>query len=210
MVRDLEKEQLKIKNGNRYIMDDSGSGVFARDYDRLLLEYTNLRRKLYNQHKDAFNDSYMQDELKSYIDEQFVKLVKEYEINAPVDFPGYIKKKLGLRVSKSFMKSKFRDMAREQIPREEETIDILLDNEPYIPEDLVGAEELFNYIFQDREQFTNIELDIIQLMLSEKYTTTQLIREVADRYGRSIRDVDKIVTDIREYVRYKLEKYNEE
>src|SRR5690606_39735877 len=60
----------------------------------------------------SFADDATRRELRSYIDEQFVKLVKEYDINNPVDFPGYIDKKLKLRVKQTFIKNQFRSEER--------------------------------------------------------------------------------------------------
>ena len=115
MARDVEKEQSMIRNGNRYVREQEGTGVFVRDVDRLYVQYTNLRHKVYNSYKDNFSDEATQQELKSYIDEQFVKLTKEYEINGDIDFPGYIKRMLNQRVRGTILKNKFRDNNRERL-----------------------------------------------------------------------------------------------
>lgn len=208
MARDLEKEQQKIKNGNRYIIDDSGTGVFARDCDRLFLEYTNLRKKLYNKHKDAFSDQAMQLELASYIDEQFIKLVKEYEINAPVDFPGYIKKKLTLRVEKAFMKSKFKDMDRERIPHKDNDILDLLEVQPDYAEGYAEDRELLEHVFEDGSQFTAVELDIIRMLLSLKYSDNKIIQTLSKKHGLEAREIGNIMAEVQDYVRFKVNDYN--
>lgn len=210
MVRDLEKEDMKIRNGNRYVVDDSGRGSFPRDYDRLFLEYTNLRKRIYAEHRSAFSDTHMQNELSSYIDEQFIKLVKEYEVNSPVDFPGYIKKKLGLRVSESFMKSKFKDMNREKVMKEDYTLDQLLEDQEDVSVGNMDDIDLMSYVFSDTSQFTAIEMTIIKLLLSTKYTEKQVISMAAKEHKRDPGETGRILKDLQEYIKNKIRAYNYE
>src|SRR5699024_6887267 len=99
MARNLDKENEKINNGNRFIKNTTETtGVFLRDVDKLMHQYTNLRLSVYSQYKEYLPDPVSQEELKSYIDEQYMRLVKEYDINGTVDFPWDIKTKLSMRV----------------------------------------------------------------------------------------------------------------
>jgi hypothetical protein len=89
-----------------------------RDIEGLYKQYSGLRNKLLRQekarfaYKDPVTGKFVYDkakvnDLKSYIDYQFVLLVKEYDPNSPVDFPNYIKTKLTLRTKHSYIKRYF-------------------------------------------------------------------------------------------------------
>lgn len=86
-----------------------------RDLEALYDQYSKLRHKLLREemsrfaYKDSVTgkivyDKAEVDDLKSYIDYQFIKLVKEYDPNSAVDFPAYIKSKLTLRTRHSYIK----------------------------------------------------------------------------------------------------------
>jgi len=134
VTRDLDKEKQVIRNGDRYTVNPNNStGVFSRDIDRLYKQYANLRLAVWQKHRtklyhhigpwslpgsyktDYAADIVAQDELMDYIDEQFIKLVKEYKINGAIDFPGYIKDKLERRVRGTYLKREFRDKDRERL-----------------------------------------------------------------------------------------------
>ena len=209
MTRDLEKESKKIRNGNRYVLDHSGKGVFARDTDRLFIEYTNLRKKLYNKHKDSFPDSATRAELKSYIDEQFIKVVKEYEINSAVDFPGYIKKKLPLRVRESFMHGKFKEKGREILTKEENDIEEMLESMETYEELNVDDLDLRDFVFSNGK-FTDMEVDIINFWLEGKQTDAGIIRAMIAMYDCNKREVERAMEELRTYVKNKIQAYNKE
>ena len=92
--------------------------MWPRDPEVLLEDYEKLRYKIYKQElprfayldeqtcKVVYNQAEA-DDLQSYIDYQFIKLVKEYDPTSGVDFPGYIKSKLPLRVKHSYIKRKY-------------------------------------------------------------------------------------------------------
>lgn len=210
MVRDLEKESQKIRNGNRFISDEGGSGVFPRDTDRLLREYTNLRKKIYNTYKNVFNDEATRKELSSYIDEQFVKLVKEYDINSPVDFPGYIKIKLPLRVKQTFVKNQFRDKGREWLTTEEDEIEQMLETtENYMNELSIEDRDLREFVFKGTH-FNPIESEIITLWLNRRLTDREIVSLLMKSHKKSKREVERAITEMKEYVLIKLKEYNKE
>jgi|SRR5699024_3713957 len=166
MARNLDKENEKINNGNRFIKNTTETtGVFLRDVDKLMHQYTNLRLSVYSQYKEYLPDPVSQEELKSYIDEQFIRLVKEYDINGPVDFPGYIKTKLNYRVRHSYIKGEYRDRQRIFVPKNEFDISNLLDRDPALDEELDYYEAL-EYALHDVE-LTDTEKDILFFILQE-------------------------------------------
>lgn len=209
MVRDLEKESKKMRNGNRFVKDLDGSGVFARDTDRLLRDYTNLRKKIYSMYASSFSDPATKEELRSYIDEQFVKLVKEYDINSPVDFPGYINKKLKLRVKQSFVKNKYKDKGREQLMKKDNGIDTLLDGQSeFNPED--DSYEVISLLehLGSGVTLSDAEEYIIRVWMSESVPTNHLVTRVADLFDMTPTETKAVIRDLKEFVGTKLNSYN--
>lgn len=205
MVRDLNKEAKKIRNGNRFVEESEGKGVFSRDVDRLFLEYTNLRKKIYNMHAGAFNDEATKEELRSYIDEQFIKLVKEYDINSPVDFPGYINKKLKLRVKQTFVKNKFKERGREKLMSKDDGVSMLLDNQIMEEDSHLDFVELdtLHYLFGDMT-FSKEEEYILQIWLYAPVPDNKLINQVSNVFGISKKEAKRIVINLKNSVKDNL------
>lgn len=194
-MRDIEKEQTTLNNGNRFVVNaDEHTGVFLRDVDKLIHQYRNLRMSVYNQYKDYLPDPISQEELKSYIDEQFVRLVKEYDINGPVDFPGYIKTKLNYRVKHSYIKGEYRDRQRVFVPRNDFDVSSLIEKNPMMDEEL-DYYEAIEYALHDAD-LTALEKEILFLLLQEM-TDTQIEKKVKKMHkdeklsSSSIRDTIK-------------------
>ncbi|AIW03268.1 RNA polymerase sigma factor [Bacillus phage Mater] len=165
-MRNPDKEQEQILNGNRFIVNTSEStGVFLRDVDKLMHQYHNLRLSIYNSYKGYLPDPTSQAELMSYIDEQFVRLVKEYDINGPVDFPGYIKTKLNYRVKHSYIKGEYRDRQRVFIPKNDFDVSNLIERNPSKDEEL-DYYEVLEFTLQD-VKLTELEKEVLFCMLQE-------------------------------------------
>ena len=202
MARDVEKEQSMIRNGNRYVREQEGTGVFVRDVDRLYVQYTNLRHKVYNSYKDNFSDEATQQELKSYIDEQFVKLTKEYEINGDIDFPGYIKRMLNQRVRGTFLKNKFRDNNRERLGKEENEVEFLMGYSSEIDPD-VAFRELVEEVFSD-VHLSDIERAILNLWINTDLKDREVIIQVTSEQAVSVQAVQLAMKELRIFVMAKL------
>lgn len=147
-----------------------------RDTEKLYKQYSRLRYKLLRQERIRFAykdpitgkmvyDKAKVDDLKSYIDYQFVKLVKEYDPNSAVDFPAYIKSKLTLRTRHSYIKRYFSHYYRTHAMQQ--------DNDKLI-EDTLHQQSIDNWLSnQDTElvhkinnmQLTNVEKDIVNAWL---------------------------------------------
>ncbi|APZ82592.1 RNA polymerase sigma factor [Bacillus phage vB_BsuM-Goe3] len=180
MSRDVEKEQEQILNGNRFMVNTSESrGVFLRDVDKLMHQYRNLRLSVYNQFKGDLPDPVSQEELRSYIDEQFVRLVKEYDINGPVDFPGYIKTKLTYRVKHSYIKGEYRDRHRVFVTRNDFDVSNLLEKTPLIDEEL-DYYEVLEYALHD-VTLTELEKEVLFYILQEM-TDAQIERKIRENH----------------------------
>lgn len=202
LARDVEKEQSMIRNGNRYVREQEGTGVFIRDVDRLYVQYTNLRHKVYNSYKDNFSDEATQQELKSYIDEQFVKLTKEYEINGDIDFPGYIKRMLNQRVRGTFLKNKFRDNNRERLGKEENEVELLMGYSSEIDPD-VAFRELVEEVFSD-VHLSDIERAILNLWINTDLKDREVIIQVTSEQAVSVQAVQLAMKELRIFVMAKL------
>lgn len=194
-MRDLNKEQEQILNGNRYVMNtDEVTGVFLRDVDKLMHQYKNLRMSVYNQYKGYLSDPVSQAELESYINEQFIRLVKEYDINGPIDFPGYIKTKLNYRVKHSYVKSMYRDRQRIFVTKNDFDVTNLLEQVPTMDEELDYYETL-EYALQDVD-FSALDKEILFYILQEM-TDAQIEKQVRKNHpnekisSATIRDILK-------------------
>jgi hypothetical protein len=205
-VRDLDKEQEQILNGNRFVVNtDESVGVFMRDTDKLFRQYRNLRVSVFNTYKGYLQDKASQEELMSYIDEQFIKLIKEYDPQAPVDFPGYVKNKLHQRVKHSYVRATFRNNQRIFVPRNDFDVTNLIDRDPVVDEQLDYYETL-EYVLSD-VKLTYMERDILFLMLQE-LNDTEIEQRIREKYKRErlsssyIRDTLKEVQD---FIRTKLQ-----
>lgn len=97
---------------------------YPRDLSTMYRQYKHLRehigkkeyeRFIYHYANHTVVDKAKIDDLDSYINYEFIKLVQEYDPTSPVDFPGYIKAKLTLRTKHSYLKSYFKHMYRESL-----------------------------------------------------------------------------------------------
>lgn len=97
---------------------------YPRDLSTMYKQYKHLRehigkkeyeRFIYHYANHTVVDKAKIDDLDSYINYEFIKLVQEYDPTSPVDFPGYIKSKLTLRTKHSYLKSYFKHMYRESL-----------------------------------------------------------------------------------------------
>ncbi|MGI4709836.1 hypothetical protein ACR2XJ_26795 [Klebsiella pneumoniae] len=151
----------KANNGNRYVIDIDGIPVdFERDLDSLLNRYKNLRWSLYHRYAGILSNDFERQELREYIDEQFIKLVKEYNIRSKVDFPGYIKAKLTLRVQNSYVKKNEKYKRTEIIGKKDYTVESLTED---LNEDFEDN-QIMSYVFDDIE-FTEVQSELLKELL---------------------------------------------
>lgn len=204
MTRNIENEQKKILNGNRFAVNTSETvGVFHRDVDKLMHQYRNLRMSVYNQFKDYLPDLITQEELRSYIDEQFVRLVKEYDINGPVDFPGYIKTKLTYRVRHSYIKGEYRDRQRVFVPKNEFDVSNLIERTPSSDEELDYYEAL-EYALSGMK-FTDLEKSILFYTLQEM-TASQIEKKVKKNFPKvSSSAIKEALNEVQLFLKTKLQ-----
>lgn len=194
-------------NGNRYVIDTDGiPSEFERDIDSLLTRYQNLRWALYHRYAGMLSHDFERQELREYIDEQFIKLVKEYDIRSKVDFPGYIKAKLTLRVQNSYVKKNEKYKRTEMVGKQDYTVESLTEdlNEGF--ED----NELLDYVFDDIE-FTEIQSELLKELLvnTDREDDSFIVSQVAEKFEVPRKEVASELTELKDYVRFKINAYHE-
>ncbi|ASR79370.1 RNA polymerase sigma factor [Bacillus phage Zainny] len=206
MSRDLEKEANKILNGAGFLKNiEETSGVFSRDPEQLFHQYKNLRVSVYNKYKGYIPDEATRAELMSYISEQFLRLVKEYDINGPVDFPFYVDNKLKLRVKNSFIKNNYRDKSR-----------VFTTKHDFDVTDLIEMNESMDSLLEEMEvleaalygvKLDEIDRDILTLLVREN-TDSYIIKILVAKYARDgavpALLIEEKLADLKELLRTRL------
>lgn len=95
---------------------------FTRDIDYLYTKFTPLRKSVARKLASSVPSYVDQEDLVSYINEQFVKLVREYDPTSGVDFPGYISKMLMTRAKYLFVRPVNRKQEQEAQTSDEEIL----------------------------------------------------------------------------------------
>ena len=186
-------------NGNRYVTDTDGLNVtFQRDLDKLYRQYANLRHAIYQQHAWRFDNYVKKEELREYIDEQFIILTKEYDVGSSVDFPGYIKTKLSLRVRESYVKNRVKKEHNEFLGSNDDSIEMLAE----ATDDSLEDAELFGYVIKEGE-FTDLQKLILSYLVSNKYKLEhpRIISIIAKAENINRKEVVDAYASLYEYVR---------
>lgn len=195
-----------MTNGNRYVIDSSGTPL-QRDIDKLYRQYENLRHSIYQQHAWKFNhNKYKLEELREYIDEQFVVLTKEYLMNSGVDFPGYIKTKLSLRVSNSYVANRLNKEKSEFLGNKDNTVESLAEN----GNDPITETELYDYVINDGN-FNEIQRKLLHYMLFEptRKEDIRIITQVSRDLNIKRKDVQDEFAQLKEYIGHRCQKFYE-
>lgn len=106
---------------SRYTPENS-EYEFTRDVDRLWVQFEPLRKSVYRKLAPSVPSIADREDLISFINEQFVKLVKEYDPTSGVDFPGYISKMLLVRSKGLYVRPVNREHEREAQTTDEEIL----------------------------------------------------------------------------------------
>lgn len=186
-----------------------GVSLKRRDEERLYHEYTGLRKELYSRYSSQLPPGASRDELMSYIDEQFIKLVREYEINSPVDFPGYIKTKLTMRVERVYVHNQHKYKRKEICVIDDEENPIQVEG-TLSDEDLHERAMLVDSVLAPIS-LTDLDKDILSDMLSEQGVTDKdMIDRYSKKYEVSLQEVRRHIRDIRTLFRIRLQEISNE
>ncbi|AAX92353.1 RNA polymerase sigma factor [Staphylococcus phage Twort] len=189
---------------NRYVVDPSMNDL-ERDVDTLLYKYKNLRWSLYHRYAGVLSNESERQELQEYIDEQFIKLVKEYNIRSGVDFPGYIKSKLTLRVRNSYVKKNKKYKKTELLGNKDNTVEML--SEQLVSG--VNESDVISYVFEGVE-FNDIQKLLLYYLLDDGYhEDSAIIRLVSEELAVQRKEVSKELEELRTYIKFKIDAYHE-
>lgn len=84
----------------------------VRDVGELFRQYAPLRQALLREYRPYLTNEHTKEELESFIKEHFIRLCYEYDTAGEVDFAGYIKIMLGMRIKYSFVGKEYKDTKR--------------------------------------------------------------------------------------------------
>lgn len=104
IIKNNNTEQSNTYNsvGGYYNPNGTDNISFVRDPNKLIAQYHNLIMGVTKKYTNFWKTSADKKDLYSYVVDTFVSLVYEYDINSEVDFQGYIKRMLDIRVAKSY------------------------------------------------------------------------------------------------------------
>lgn len=197
-----------MNNGNRYVIDTEGvKHDLNRDIDKLMHNYRNLRYALYYRYSNHMDNYVKKEELLEYINEQFIKLVKEYNIHSEVDFPYYIKSKLTMRVRNSYVKkNKDRD-ANVVFGNDNDTLETIIESNG----SELGMSDLVSYLFEGIE-FTDIENELLLQILTndENIDDPNIVSNVAHKLKEPRKEVTRSLTELKDFIRFKLSAHEEQ
>lgn len=197
-----------MNNGNRYVIDTEGvKHDLNRDIDKLMHNYRNLRYALYYRYSNHMDNYVKKEELLEYINEQFIKLVKEYNIHSEVDFPYYIKSKLTMRVRNSYVKkNKDRD-ANVVFGNDNDTLETIIESKG----SELGMSDLVSYLFEGIE-FTDIENELLLQILTndENIDDPNIVSNVAHKLKEPRKEVTRSLTELKDFIRFKLHAHEEQ
>lgn len=190
--------------GTRYTPVNS-SQEFSRDIDTLYLQFANLRKSLYRRLAKSVPSDADRDDLISYINETFVKLVKEYDPTSGVDFPGYIYTMLPMRTKALFVRPTNREHERQVATEDEELLSQLETTEDNILEEDISS--LLHYVAskvhleeQDRYVIT---------LIADGYSETKMARILTSQEDSeyTFAEAKEYIGQIKEMLSYALADY---
>lgn len=189
--------------GSRYTSSTTDV-EFVRDVDTLFSQYKPLRLRIYGELSNHLRNASDKEELTGFINEHFVRLVKEYDPSTEVDFPGYIAIMLPMRARYSFMNSLKRVYTREDTSEaDDEVLSYLETLSMDVPSD--ELEEVLMYIYKS-VHVDEIEGSVIAGFI-EGLTPTMIERRIRDEYNMEIADARERVQDVKEAMKAILTKY---
>lgn len=192
--------------GSRYTPAGSDA-EYARDVDTLFLQYRPLRLSIYKRVASKLSNETDKEDLISYINEHFVRLVKEYDVSGQVDFPGYVKTLLTFRTTSSFISGISKVYNKEESIGIQDELDAQMhdENGTEIDEEAVMEyyDEFLQYVLYN-VSLSDIELTILERMMVDDRSLT-IARELRSKYGYSQKDalveVEKLRVKLSEYVK---------
>lgn len=143
----------------------------VRDVNGLYEQYKPLRFSLYHEYSKMLPRNHDREELVSFIDEHFIRLCYEYDASGDMDFAGYIKIMLGLRVKYSFIGKSYRDRSRVILGKNRDFKEMF---------DSIGGEDDFSQYSAEFLDylFTSCKLEPLDLLIIEGILQEQATTEI--------------------------------
>lgn len=209
-----------------YIGSKGDKLTFLRDPKKLLKTYDNLIKslgRLYGgtETKMSYTD---RQELYAYISEVFIDLVKEYDMENDVDFPGYILMMMKIRIRGSYLEHKHRyDQHITPLKSETLTVEDLIDYNYDQPKLSYGQSKKKNSVISkiismgdnnEIDEFTintirmiknnssHVEplIEIVLMVGVEGYSLRESLEFIKKEYHLSNKEVNEYVEELKGYL----------
>lgn len=199
-------------SGSRYT--PSGSNTeYSRDVDRLYVLYKPLRLAVYKDVASWLGNEVDKEDLTSFINEHFVRLVKEYDPTSNVDFPGYIKKMLTLRAKHSFTSTLRRLNDKEDSVGGQDALLSYIsidntDNSVNSDEEIVNEyfSKFYHYVVESAG-LEELDRKVLRLILTE-HTNKYIAQYLQDEWGMGARESSRYVNRFRNSLKDLAESFN--
>lgn len=195
-------ELMKL-HGSRYAVQNSDT-PFARDVDVLFAQYKPLRLRVYGQLNHNMAKAVDQEDLTSFINEHFVRLVKEYDPSSGVDLPGYISIMLPMRSKHSFLDSVKKQAEKEGTTEGDDEVLSFLENstQETIEDD---PQPFLGYLHQ-MVTMNEMEDEILGLLLAYErpYDIEQSLKA---EYNITSKEAKHAIQEVRDVVGFVYDRY---
>lgn len=172
----------------------------SRDVDTLYERYQPLRLALYRDYHNYLPTKASKEDLVSFINEQFVRLCYEFDVAGDMDFAGYIKTMLTLRVKHSFVDKEYRTRTKEPVGVEDD-IRLQASETGVADEEFEKLHTEFVDMLMSSADLTELDKEIIQLLIDVK-SVRAVESTLRKKYRGAISGTDIVarVQEIRAYV----------
>lgn len=192
--------------GSRYAITNSDVPL-ARDVDALFAQYKPLRLRVYGQLNHGITKQADQEDLTSFINEHFVRLVKEYDPSSGVDLPGYISIMLPMRSKYSFLGSLLKLADKEGTTEGDDEVLTFLENttESFIED---NQHEFLAYL-HETVRMDEMEDEVLGLLLAHSRPSV-IERSLRDEFGLNTKEAKETIQEVKDAVGYVYKRYLEE
>lgn len=177
----------------------------SRDVDTLYERYLPLRLALYRDFNSYLPSKASKEDLVSFINEQFVRLCYEYDVSGDMDFAGYIKTMLTLRVRHSFVDKEYRTRTKEPVGVEDD-IRLQASEIGVADDDFERLRTEFMDVLMSNAQLDDLDKEIIQLLIDVK-SVRVVEATLKKKYKGRLNGTDIVVRvqEVRAYVHFVIE-----
>lgn len=172
----------------------------SRDVDTLYEKYLPLRLALYRDYNSYLPNTASKEDLVSFINEQFVRLCYEFDVSGDMDFAGYIKTMLTLRVKHSFVDKEYRTRTKEPVGIEAD-IRLQASDGSIAEKDFEILQAEFVDMLMSSADLTAIDKEIITLLMEVK--SARIVESTLSKKYKGLitrADITLRVQEVRAYI----------